>query len=295
MCPKLTILTPSYNQAEYLEETVLSVLNQRYPNLEYIILDGGSTDDSPQIIRRHESALAFWASEPDNGQAHAINKGLARATGDIVAFINSDDTYLPGAFNAVARYFADNPGCRWLAGGCLFFGSGDYQRYCRYLPEVMPGVPPDVPTWLLRNVVPQPAIFWKRDVFARHGLFDESFRYLFDWDYHLRLGIAGERCHSLPRPLASYRFHDRSKTVTEGFFPEEQRIRERFEPQLSPRDAARYRTLRANESRRADIRQLVADRKYPLAAARAFFHAFRDPRWVFTKALSGGGGEARTK
>src|SRR5215210_2994897 len=102
---KLSIVTPSFNQGRFLEQTILSVLTQDHTDIEYIIIDGGSTDESVEVIRRYEDRLAYWVSEKDRGQAHAINKGLEKATGDVFAFINSDDTYLPGAFRAVVEYF----------------------------------------------------------------------------------------------------------------------------------------------------------------------------------------------
>src|SRR5438105_12333974 len=112
--PRLTVITPSLNQAKYLERTIRSVLDQGYPNLEYIVMDGGSTDGSVEILRRYDEQLAYWVSEPDEGQSWAINRAIERSTGDVIAYINSDDYYLPGAFAAVTL-FAD-PSVRWVAG-----------------------------------------------------------------------------------------------------------------------------------------------------------------------------------
>src|SRR4029077_16981552 len=109
MPPKISIVTPSFNQGRFLEETILSVLNQNYPNLEYIVIDGGSTDETVEVIRRYEDRIPFWVSEKERGQVHAINKGLEKCTGDIFGFVNSDDVYLPGTFAAVAQYFENHP------------------------------------------------------------------------------------------------------------------------------------------------------------------------------------------
>src|SRR5207237_8457454 len=122
--PKITITTPAFNPGRCIERTITSVLDQGYEQLEYFVVDGGSTDDSVEVIRRYEDHLAWWVSEPDAGQTDAINKGLQRATGDIVAYINSDDYYLPGAFDTAVEAF-DRTRARWVVGACRFTGDED--------------------------------------------------------------------------------------------------------------------------------------------------------------------------
>jgi glycosyltransferase involved in cell wall biosynthesis len=225
--PKISIITPSFNQARYLEHTILSVLQQNYEPLEFIIIDGGSTDGSVEIIRKYEKQLAFWVSEKDRGQADALNKGLQHATGDIVAYLNSDDIYLPGAFAAVVNYFREHPECEWLCGDTLMFGEDKE--------DVL--VSADVPksaahalSWAY--TAPQPGMFWKREL-LREG-FDECWRYCFDHELYVRLLLAGHECHHLPATLAAYRLHSESKTVAEGglFDSEFDQIAEIYEPRL---------------------------------------------------------------
>jgi glycosyltransferase involved in cell wall biosynthesis len=224
---KLSIVTPSYNQGRFLEETILSVLNQGYQPLEYIIIDGGSTDESVSIIQRYEKHLAYWISEKDRGQVHAINKGLERATGDILAFINSDDVYLPGAFNAVISHFEDNPASNWICGDTLMFGDG---HETRMIHAVVPRSAAHCLSWAYR--APQPGHFWRTPL-VRSG-FQERWNYDFDHDMYVRLLLAGHKCEYLPLPMAGYRLHEVSKTIAEGHrqLEEFDRIAEFYEPQL---------------------------------------------------------------
>ena len=226
---KLSIVTPSFNQGKFLEQTILSVLNQNYEQLEYIVIDGGSTDESVDVIRRYEGRLAYWESEPDRGQVHAINKGLERATGDIVAYLNSDDLYLPGAFAAVVEHFNARPECDWLCGDTMMFGEGGHRTEL---------IKADVPKSAAHSLswaysAPQPGMFWKREL-VRSG-FDEKWNYVFDHELYVRLLLAGHRCEHLSVPVAAYRLHAASKTVAEskGFDREFDAIADIYESQLN--------------------------------------------------------------
>jgi len=232
MTPKISIITPSFNQAQFIEETILSVLNQDYKEIDYIVIDGGSTDDTVNILRKHSDRLAFWVSEKDRGQAHALNKGLAHATGDLIAYLNSDDLYLPGAFQKVVTYFSEHPKCQWLCGDTIMFGEP---------PEPLRVVSADVPksaghalSWAY--TAPQPGMFWKREILE--GGFAERWRYCFDHELYVRLLIKGFQCEHLPETIAAYRLHPASKTVAEGnlFDREFDAIAEIYEPQLSSSD-----------------------------------------------------------
>ena len=231
MSLKLSIVTPSFNQGRFLEETILSVLNQGYEPLEYIIIDGGSTDESVSIIQSYEDKLAYWTSEKDRGQVHAINKGLERATGDILAFINSDDVYLPGAFHAVMSHFADNPKSEWICGDTIMFGEG---HETQLIHSTVPQSAAHCLSWAYQ--APQPGHFWKRELVTSG--FQERWNYDFDHDMYVRLLLAGHKCEYIPLPMAAYRLHEVSKTVAEGHrqLEEFDQIAEFYEPQLQGAD-----------------------------------------------------------
>jgi len=255
---KLTIVTPSFNQGRYLEETILSVLNQRYEQLEYMVIDGGSADESVSIIRRYEDRLAYWVSEKDRGQVHAINKGLERATGDIFAFLNSDDLYLPGVFNAVMGHFAENAESEWICGDTIMFGEGHDTQVIR---AKVPSSAAHCLSWAYRAA--QPGHFWKTNL-VRSG-FQERWNYDFDHDMYVRLLLAGHRCEYLPLPIAGYRLHEVSKTIAEGDrqLEEFDQIAEFYEPQLQGVD---HRWCKATRFLRLSYAASEAGRKSEAAS-----------------------------
>ncbi len=183
--PKLSIITPSFNQGAFLERTIRSVLDQGYPNLEYVVVDGGSSDNSVEIIKRYSDQLAWWVSEPDEGQTEAINKGIERTSGEIVAYINSDDYYMPGAFEKAIGAL-ESSGASWVAGAAVDIDEERPDTEVRVLRPVPPrtheGRLRGRHWWILEPLwcVPQPSTFWRRDLFDRFGLFRRDMHYAFD-------------------------------------------------------------------------------------------------------------------
>lgn len=218
--PLVSIVTPSFNQARYLEETIRSVLDQDYGPIEYIIVDGGSTDGSVEVIQRYAKRLGWWISEPDQGQTDAINKGFAHAQGEILAWLNSDDTYLPGAIHEAVTYLESHPQAGMVYGDAnLIDESGrvlgqfparqtDYQRLRRGYVHI-----------------PQQAAFFRAALWREVGPLDPTFYFAMDYDLWVRLARIAP-LHYYPRSWANFRLHQSGKSVIsdERCWPEMVRV-----------------------------------------------------------------------
>jgi glycosyltransferase involved in cell wall biosynthesis len=248
--PRITIVTPSFNQARYLEQTIRSVLDQGYPNLEYIICDGGSTDESVDVIRKYADRLSWWCSEKDRGQSHAINKGFERATGDLYAYINSDDYFMPGAFDRVAAEY--QAGGKFIVGWSQYLEpNGDFRPYA-WKTHADPG------DWLATNPIPQQSSFWAANLWKQIGPFREDLHYSFDYEYWLRLRFKADvRPWTVNQCLAVFRLHPASKTMSGAtpFDPEDERLRREYGKYLTWSErrwvSATVRRQRARNNRRA--------------------------------------------
>ena len=201
----VSVITVSYNQGEFIEDNIQSVLNQRYKNFEHIIIDGGSKDSTVDVLKRYSHLN--WISESDNGQSHALNKGFKKASGEIIAWINSDDKLAPDALNIVVDFFLKTPNTSTIVGDLkLVDKNNKYIKIIKgysYTNECL--------KYRLGGVLNQPSTFFRRSVFEKIGFIDENLHYCMDYDFFLRLSSLGEVCH-LPYVLAEFRIQDDSKT-----------------------------------------------------------------------------------
>jgi glycosyltransferase involved in cell wall biosynthesis len=226
---KISVITPSFNQAQFIERTILSVLSQNYPDLEFIIMDGGSTDGTLEILKKYANRI-IWKSEKDNGQSDAINKGLQMATGDIVTYLNSDDTYEPEALQKIADFFQNNPTQKWVYGKCKIINANDQEIrkpitfYKNLLSRRY-----NYTKLLTENFISQPATFWKKALHAEIGYFNTEEHFCMDYDFWLRIGQkypAG----IINDYLANFRYYTNSKSgsVNKKQFQDELRIAKKY-------------------------------------------------------------------
>jgi len=266
--PLVSIITPSYNQASFLEQTIRSVLAQEGVRIEFLIVDGGSTDGSLEIIQSYSQQLAWWVSEPDNGQAEAINKGLQRANGEYVAWLNSDDLYLPGAVSAAVALLESNPDLGMVFGDAITID-----------PQGRPLNRLSFGDWGLDElmgfrIICQPAVFMRRPLLEKIGYLDPSYHYLLDHQLWLRIARIAPIKHA-SAIWAAARQHPDAKNVAQapGFGQEALRIRAWMEtqPDLAARIARRKRAVDAGVHR-LNARYLL-DGGLPAPALRAYWRA----------------------
>jgi glycosyltransferase involved in cell wall biosynthesis len=253
--PRISVVMPSYNQAQYIERSILSVLNQNYPNLDFIVIDGGSTDGTVEVIQKYSKHLSYWISEPDNGQSDALNKGFARATGSIFGWLNSDDLYTPGAFESVAAALTESPDKRVVHGDYLFIDTGDRTIGYQY------GFDFDLNQFKYEGFhIWAQAMFWRREVHNRFGGFDLRLHENMDSQMIIEFGInEGEAAFlRVPVALGCFRRHPNQKTQT-----------------FSEADLSSHRLI---------ARQYGFEDKYqPIGSVKRVFYRFRRAYWYIKR------------
>jgi glycosyltransferase involved in cell wall biosynthesis len=205
---KISIITPSYNQGKFIEETILSIISQNYPHLEYIIIDGGSTDNTVAIIKKYEEYLAYWVSEKDNGQSEAINKGFKKATGDIVCWLNSDDILLPNALKSISDYFSENKSLDFVNGNTVLVDANSTIISSHFTLKQK--------RWYAKHgiyYINQPAMFWRREIFDTIGFLKEDFHTQMDKEILIRIFENNFKIGHLTKMIAGFRIHEMSKSA----------------------------------------------------------------------------------
>src|SRR5690242_4714280 len=247
--PRIAMVTPSYNHAEYIGATIDSIVNQAYPNLYYHVQDGASIDGTIDLLMSRGNSIS-WKSEPDRGQSHAINLGFAGVDCEIMAYLNSDDMLLPGTLAHIVNYFTSHPDVDIVYGNRIFIDRDGLEVGRAVLPRH------DGETLQYADYIPQETMFWRKRVWDKIGPIDENFHYAMDWDFILRAQAAGFKFIRLPRFLACFRIHDAQKTASTyavgvremstlrrrvlGFDPTQTQIRHAIAPYLAKQLAYHY-------------------------------------------------------
>jgi glycosyltransferase involved in cell wall biosynthesis len=210
--PKITIITPSFNQGQFIESTILSILSQEYPNLEYIIIDGGSTDNTIDVIKKYSEHISYWISESDSGQTNAINKGLNIATGDIVNWLNSDDELAPGALFKIGTVFLENQDCTCFVGRIEFFDASKVLSHSTSI------ISPLLEQCIGFGKVNQPSMYFLLDCFKKIGFLDERLHYMMDTEWYLRYLMVYGKNSMIDDDfvLSRFRYHGLSKTISQA-------------------------------------------------------------------------------
>ena len=266
--PLVSIVTPSYNQAKYLEQTIQSVLGQDYACIEYLVADGASTDGSVEIIKKYADKLTWWVSEKDAGQGDAINKGFARATGEIIAWLNSDDYYLPNTISTVVKIFEQNPDVVMIYGDMLAVDEqGKTINALKYRQLTLQDL-------LCFQIIGQPSVFFRRDVLEKTGGIDTTFHFLLDHQLWIRIAQYGKILH-VGQTWAAARYHAEAKNRAKAaeFGHEAFRILDwaKGQPELAEAVSAVERRARAS-AHRVDARYLL-DGGQPFSALKAWMRA----------------------
>ena len=236
--PRISVIVPSLNQGEFIESTLRSVMDQNYPNLELIVMDGGSKDRTAEILGRYNAQITFWESAEDRGQSHAINKGLARASGDVWCYLNSDDLLAPGSLARIGALFRD-PAVDWVGGIAVIFD--DMAERGTVTPQEPQSQKEILTPWKrsVEHVFPCSNVcFMRRSIYEKLGGFDESYGYSMDMEYYTRAHFAGFTLMRVAEVLGRWRWHAASKTVRDGtayrFLEEELRIATAYADHLEP-------------------------------------------------------------